>query len=74
MVKLQRREKPDTKGNCSAVGGSSSSRIFLSSNVRIKKAVFYNPLTLYSLAIVDPSGTLYHPTAKHLFRNELIKL
>ena len=28
----------------------------------------------YPLAITDPSGTLYQPTAKYLFRNELIKL
>ena len=39
-----------------------------------KKAVFHYPLTSYTLAIVDPSGRLYQPTAKHLFRNKLIKL
>ena len=30
-------------------------------------------MTLYPLAIADLSGKLYQPTAKHLFRNELIK-
>ena len=29
---------------------------------------------MYPLAIADPSEQLYQPTAKHLFRNELIKL
>ena len=37
-------------------------------------AVFHYPLTIYPLAIADPSGTLYQPTAKHLFRYALIKL
>ena len=39
-----------------------------------KKAAFHYPQTLYPLAIADPSGKIYQPTAKHLFRNELIKL
>ena len=39
-----------------------------------KKATFHYTLTTYPLANADPSGTLYQPTAKHLFRNELIKL
>ena len=38
------------------------------------KFAFHYPLATYPLAITDPSGTLYQPTAKHLFRNELIKL
>ena len=39
-----------------------------------KKATFHYPLTTYPLAIAGPSGTLYQPPVKHLFRNELIKL
>ena len=41
---------------------------------RDKKAAFHYHLTLYPFTIADPSGKLYQPTAKHLFRNELIKL
>ena len=39
-----------------------------------KKAAFHYPLTSYHLAIADPSGKFYEPTAKLLFRNDLIKL
>ena len=39
-----------------------------------KKAAFHYPLTSYPLAIIDPIGKLCQPTAKHLFRNQLIKL
>ena len=53
------------KEDCQALG--------LSSNVQVK-AAFHYPLTTYPLGIADPSGTLYQPTAKHLFRNELVKL
>ena len=70
---LQRGEKEDTKGNFSADGGSSSSRIVFS-KFTDKKDEFHYPLTSYPLAIADPSGKLYQPTAKHLFRNELITL
>ena len=39
-----------------------------------KKAAFHYHLARHPFAIADPSRTLYQPTAKHLFRNELIKL
>ena len=39
-----------------------------------KKAAFDYPLTSYPLVVADPSGKFYQPTAKHLFKNELIKL
>ena len=39
-----------------------------------KKAPFHCPLSSYPLVITDPNGKLYHPTAKQLFRNEIIKL
>ena len=38
------------------------------------KVAFHYPLTSYPLAIAIPSGKLYQPTAKHLFKNELIKI
>ena len=39
-----------------------------------KMAAFHCPLTLYHLAILDPSGKLYRPTAKDLLTNKSIKL
>ena len=39
-----------------------------------KKAAFHYYLISYPLEIADPSGKLYKPTTKHLFRNELMKL
>ena len=47
---------------------------FFASNFADKKAEFHYPLTLYTQVIADPSGKFYQPTAKHLFRNELLKL
>ena len=46
---------------------------FFASNFTDKKEVHY-ALTLYTQVIADPSGKFYQPTAKHLFRNELLKL
>ena len=39
-----------------------------------KKAALYYLHTSSLLDMADPSRKLYQPTAKHLFRNELIKL
>ena len=39
-----------------------------------KKVAFHYPLTSYPLTIANPNGKLYQPTAKHLLRNELIKV
>ena len=36
--------------------------------------MFHYPLTSYPFTIAEPSGKLYQPIAKHLFRNEPIKL
>ena len=43
------------------------------SHARWLQHIHYH-LTLNPLAIADASGKIYQPTAKHLFRNELIKL
>ena len=47
---------------------------FFASNFTDKKAEFHYALTLYTQVIADPSGKFYQPTAKHLLRNELLKL
>ena len=47
---------------------------FFASDFADKKAEFHYALTLYTQVIADPSGKFYQPTAKHLFRNELLKL
>ena len=39
---------------------------------RDKKAAFHYPLTMYLLAIANPSGIFYQPTAKYLFRNQFV--
>ena len=55
------------KENCQALG-------YFVSKYTDKMAAFHCPLTLYHLAILDPSGKLYRPTAKDLLTNKSIKL
>ena len=47
---------------------------FFVSKCTDKKASFHYPLTSHPLAIADLSEKLYQQTAKHLFRNEFMKL
>lgn len=72
LTKWRKRKKTTKalsvlKENCQALE-------YFVSKCTDKKAAFHCPLTLYHLAILDPSGKLYRPAAKHLLTNKSIKL
>ena len=67
-------EKKKTTKSISVLKEDCHALRFFVSKCTDKKASFHYPLTSFPIAIADPSGKLYQLTAKHLFRNEFIKL